>query len=425
MEELPLSSMKELALSFPESSMEELSPSSDSSMEELEEEIRHMEEEEKGKNGRSNLDLDLSQLASKMVGEIVEQETEETGFTDDSTEEILQRYKGALLQDNEQALSLIEPEAVAEDVSDEMEDVVELLNVTENPPLGQYTDGTNTGDFDNAIKMSESAYNLGDLDAFTQRIENLNKKNKNQVEKESDKFYAIIDDVVHQNTLEKEPKERKPKHLLKDITDKILKKEINEREEDSVKRKDGSKGRGREEKRSKYKRFSDSDDEEEILSQLGMKELEMEENNKLKQKSPVKLFPEEKNHKHKEDSKSKDRSETRLRSRSRSQDSEEGDPQGKKKVEKKEQVEDVKKKISVPGVTKGRDRRSRSQDSQGDKSLLDDSTVEEENLPDTQELSPEQRKRHLERARENLRKIKKMPITSRIVMHGRNNVSLC
>ena len=142
------------------------------------------------------------------------------------------------------------------------------------------------------------------------------------------------------------------------------------------------------------------------------------ENKKPKQKSPVKLFPDEKDHKHKEDSKSKDRSETRLRSRSRSQDSEEGDSRG----EKKEQVEDVRKKISVP-VTKSRDRRSRSQDSQGDKSLLDDSTVEEENLPDTQELSPEQRKRHLERARENLRKIKKMPITSRIVMHGRNNVS--
>ena len=389
-------------------------------MEELEEEIRHMEEEEKvnGKNGRSNLDMDLSQLASKMVEKIVDQEAEGVSYTDDSTEQILQRYKGALLQDNKQVLAIIEPEDVAEDVSDEIEDVVEFLNVTENPPLGQYTDGTNAGDFADAIKMSESSYNLGDLDAFTQRIKNLNKKNKNQVEKESDQFNAIIDTVLHKNTLEKEPKEKKTKHALKDITDKILKTEINEREEDNVKRKDGSQARGSEDKRNKYKRFCDSDDEEEILSQLGMKELEMRENNKPKQKSPVKLFPDEKDHKHKEDSKSKDRSETRLRSRSRSQDSEEGDSRG----EKKEQVEDVRKKISVP-VTKSRDRRSRSQDSQGDKSLLDDSTVEEENLPDTQELSPEQRKRHLERARENLRKIKKMPITSRIVMHGRNNVS--
>ena len=59
-------------------------------------------------------------------------------------------------------------------------------------------------------------------------------------------------------------------------------------------------------------------------------------------------------------------------------------------------------------------KRDNSQDSQEDE---DENETEEE-------MTIEERKIYEERVRENLRKIKKKPITQREVVHGRNNVSI-
>ena len=100
------------------------------------------------------------------------------------------------------------------------------------------------------------------------------------------------------------------------------------------------------------------------------------------------------------------------RERSRSQDSQEEEEDGSKEDLRRRPKEKSEKRRK--SEYKKMRKRDNSQDSQEDE---DENETEEE-------MTIEERKIYEERVRENLRKIKKKPITQREVVHGRNNVSI-